>query len=71
MIWDIEHIRTTVCHPEFNGKIEIFHKTIKHENIYIKEKYQSFYKSQNNINQFIETYNHKHLHHGVNFVTPY
>ena len=68
---DIEHIRTAVRHPESNGKIEVFHKTIKHENIYIKEKYQSFYEAQDDINQFIETYNHKRLHQGVNFVTPY
>ncbi|GAB6138516.1 transposase [Halanaerobaculum tunisiense] len=56
---DIEHIRTAVRHPESNGKIEVFHKTIKHENVYIKEKYQSFYKAQKDLNQFIETYNHK------------
>lgn len=68
---DIEHIRTAVRHPESNGKIEVFHKTLKHENVYIKEKYQSFYEARDDIEEFIETYNHTRLHQGIEFVTPY
>ncbi|MCK8826054.1 DDE-type integrase/transposase/recombinase [Fuchsiella alkaliacetigena] len=68
---DIKHIRTAVRHPESNGKIEVFHKTIKHENVYIKEKYSSFYEAKEDIANFIETYNHSRLHQGIEFVTPY
>jgi len=68
---DIEHIRTAVRHPESNGKIEVFHKTLKHENVYIKEKYQSFYEARDDIEEFIETYNHTRLHQGIEFVTPH
>ncbi|GAB6137394.1 hypothetical protein JCM15060_05830 [Halanaerobaculum tunisiense] len=64
-------IRTAVRHPETNGKIEVFHKTIKHENIYVKPKYESFYEVQEDIINFIEYYNNSHLHQSIDFVTLY
>ncbi len=69
--WDIEHIRTAVRHPETNGKIEVLHKTIKYENVYVKERYQSFYEAKKDIEDFIDKYNHTRLHQGIDFVTPY
>ena len=68
--WDIEHIRTAVKHPECNGKIEVFHKTIKYEHIYVKEQYQSFYEAKEDIEEFIKYYNSERLHQGINFITP-
>ena len=44
--WKIEHRRTAVRHPESNGKTEVFHKTVKHERIYIQETYQTFYEAK-------------------------
>ena len=46
---NIEHIRIAVRHPEYNGKIEVFHKTVKHERIYIRETYQTFYESKDDV----------------------
>ncbi|MCF8001791.1 MAG: IS3 family transposase, partial [Halanaerobiales bacterium] len=68
--WEIKHIRTAVRHPETNGKIEVFHKTIKYENVYRKETYQSFYEARDDIEKFIEHYNSERLHQGIEFVTP-
>lgn len=68
--WNIKHIRTAVRHPETNGKIEVFHKTIKYENVYVKKQYQSYYEAKEDIEQFIEYYNAERLHQGINFVTP-
>jgi IS30 family transposase len=28
-------------HPETNGKIEVFHKTLKYEQVYLKDGYES------------------------------
>ncbi|MCK8827931.1 integrase core domain-containing protein [Natroniella acetigena] len=56
---------------EADGKIEMFHKTIKHDNVYIKEKYNSFYEAEEDIANFIEAYNNSRLHQGIEFVTPY
>ncbi|MCF8012540.1 MAG: DDE-type integrase/transposase/recombinase [Clostridiales bacterium] len=68
--WNIKHIRTAVRHPESNGKIEVFHKTIKYENVYIKEQYESYYEAKEDIKNFIEYYNSSRLHQGIGFVTP-
>ena len=67
--WEIKHIRTAVKHPETNGKIEVFHKTIKYENVYAQEKYQSFYEAREDIEKFIKYYNSERLHQGIEFVT--
>jgi transposase InsO family protein len=69
--WDIQHRRTAVRHPESNGKIEVLHKTIKHENVYTKERYESFYEAERDIKSFLLKYNYDRLHQGINFVTPY
>ena len=69
--WDIQHRRIAVRHPESNGKIEVLHKTIKHENVYTKERYESFYEAERDINSFLLKYNYDRLHQGINFVTPY
>jgi len=68
--WQIKHIRTAVRHPETNGKIEVFHKTIKYENVYRKATYQSFYEAREDIENFIDHYNTNRLHQGIEFVTP-
>jgi transposase InsO family protein len=68
--WEIRHIRTAVKHPETNGKFEVFHKTIKYENVYRKETYQSFYEAREDIENFIDYYNSERLHQGVDYVIP-
>ncbi|SIR30827.1 integrase core domain-containing protein, partial [Halanaerobium kushneri] len=50
--------------------IEVFHKTIKYENVYRKETYQSFYEAREDIEDFIDYYNSERLHQGVDYVTP-
>jgi len=68
--WNIEHRRTAVRHPESNGKIEVFHKTIKYERIYVKERYETYYEAKDDIADFIQYYAEKRLHQGIGFVTP-
>ena len=60
--WDIQHRRIAVRHPESNGKIAVLHKTIKHENVYTKERYESFYQAQKDIKDFLLKYNYDRLH---------
>jgi len=69
--WDIQHRRIAVRHPESNVKIEVLHKTIKHENLYTKDRYESFYEAERDIKSFLLKYNYDRLHQGINFVTPY
>lgn len=68
--WDIEHRRIAVRHPESNGKIEVFHKTVKYECVYVKEQYESFYEAKDDLDEFIRYYSDERLHQGIGFITP-
>lgn len=53
-----------------NAKAESFFKTLKQEEVYLKE-YQTFQEAQTNIGQFIEdVYNTKRLHSSLGYVPP-
>jgi putative transposase len=53
-----------------NAKAESFFKTLKQEEVYLKQ-YQTFQEARNNIGQFIdEVYNAKRLHSRLGYVPP-
>lgn len=66
----IAHIRTAFHHPQSNGRMEIFHKTIKYEDVYINN-YLTPYEARDGIAKFINYYNTKRLHQAIGYVTPY
>jgi transposase InsO family protein len=56
--------------PYDNAKAESFFKSLKREEVYLKE-YQNFAEAQQNIGAFIEAvYNQKRLHSSLNYQTP-
>ena len=61
---------SAVGNPYDNAKAESFFKTLKTEEVYLKE-YQSFAEAQANIEQFIEeVYNVKRLHSSLGYLSP-
>ena len=53
-----------------NAKAERFFKTVKQEEVYLKE-YQTFEEASANIGRFIEdVYNTKRLHSSLGYVPP-
>lgn len=53
-----------------NAKAESFFKTLKQEEVYLKE-YQTFEEAQSNIGQFLDdVYNMKRLHSSLGYVPP-
>ncbi len=53
-----------------NAKAESFFKTLKQEEVYLKE-YQTFEEASANIGRFIEdVYNTKRLHSSLGYVPP-
>jgi len=61
---------SAVGNPYDNAKAESFFKTLKAEEVYLKE-YQSFAEAQANIEQFIEeVYNAKRLHSSLGYLSP-
>ena len=56
--------------PYDNAKAESFFKTLKQEEVYLKQ-YQTFEEAETNIGQFIEdVYNTKRLHSSLGYVPP-
>jgi transposase InsO family protein len=66
----VDHRTIPVDHPESNGKIEVFHKTLKYERVYLRETYDSLLEAREDIEEFIEHYNEDRLHQGIDYVTP-
>jgi transposase InsO family protein len=65
----IEHIRTSVNHPQSNGKLERFHGTIKSEKIREMPKF-TLEQMKKEIDKWIYIYNHERLHSSLSYVTP-
>ncbi|TLN23514.1 DDE-type integrase/transposase/recombinase [bacterium] len=65
----IRHILAAPFHPETNGKIERYHRTIKGEINLVP--YQVPGELRKAIAGFIEYYNYRRYHEGLSDVTPY
>jgi len=56
--------------PYDNAKAESFFKTLKREEVYLKE-YQTFSEAERNIGPFVEAvYNQKRLHSSLGYRSP-
>ena len=65
----IRHITASPFHPQTNGKIERYHRTIKGEINQVPYEMPSELKEA--IMAFIEYYNYRRYHEGLGNVTPY
>jgi putative transposase len=65
----IRHITASPFHPQTNGKIERYHRTLKGEINQIPYDMPSELKGA--IGEFIEYYNYRRYHEGLGNVTPY
>lgn len=66
---EIRHITASPFHPQTNGKIERYHRTIKSEINQVPYEMPSDLKEA--IGAFIEYYNYRRYHEGLGNVTPY
>jgi putative transposase len=65
----IKHITASPFHPQTNGKIERYHRTLKGEISQVPHDMPSELKEA--IRAFIEYYNYRRYHEGLGNVTPY
>ena len=65
----IRHILASPFHPQTNGKIERYHRTIKGELSLMP--YEMPGELEEAIRAFIDYYNCQHYHEGLGDVTPY
>ena len=72
----IEHRTTKVRRPQSNGFVERLHRTLLDEHFRIqgrKKWYETVDEMQNDLNQYLDSYNNKRTHQGrnMNGRTPY
>jgi putative transposase len=65
----IKHINASPFHPQTNGKIERYHRSLKGEINQIP--YEIPTELKESIRAFIEYYNYRRYHEGLGNVTPY
>jgi transposase InsO family protein len=68
-IMGMTHVRTSPYHPQSNGKIERFHKTIKGECIRVLVPL-SLDDAQRIVTDYVTHYNDARLHSAIGYVTP-
>jgi transposase InsO family protein len=67
---DISHSRARVRHPQSNGKIERFHKSLKEECVRVTPM-ADLEEARALIVQYVENYNHRRLHSALGYLTPW
>ena len=66
---EVVHSRIRVGHPQSNGKLERFHKTIKSECVRT-QALGGFEEAKRVIGAYVHEYNHERLHSALNYLTP-
>ena len=65
----MEHIRIRRRHPESNGRMERFHRSLR-EGISDKDM-DNYYDAVDVITDWVDYYNHERLHAALNYLSPY
>ena len=64
------HVRTSPYYPQSNGKIERWHRSLKHEAIQPNLP-DSESEANRVVAQYIDVYNHQRLHSAIGYITPW
>lgn len=64
----ISHVRGKPFHPQTQGKIERYHRSMK--NVVLLDKYYSPSELEERISEWVEFYNNRRYHESLNNVTP-
>ena len=67
--FSLKDIKIRIHHPESNGSIERFHRSLREEGLsdqQLQDKYQAF----DIIKTWVDYYNHQRLHSALNYLSP-
>lgn len=67
--FDLVDIATKVRHPESNGRIERYHRSVREEGL-ADTDLGSLVKAQDVIGEWVDYYNNKRLHSALNYLRP-
>ena len=67
---NLTHVRTSVNHPQSNGKIEAWHKTAKRECIRV-QSFVDLEDARHIVTEYVQEYNYSRLHSGIGYITPH
>jgi len=65
----LQHVKTSIAHPQANGKIERYHRTIEEEHLR-QSSMINITDARKQIAEYIEFYNTKRLHSSLFYLTP-
>lgn len=68
--FELEDIKVKVSHPESNGLIERFHRTVREEGIG-EEELRDLYQARDIIASWVRHYNEERLHGAINYLRPW
>jgi len=63
------HVRTSPYYPQSNGKLEVWHRTLKVTTIRPKQP-GSLEEARRVVAEFVEHYNNVRLHSAIGYLTP-
>ena len=63
------HVRSSPYHPQSNGKIERWHKTMKSDSIRVTPP-STLEEARRIVERFVAQYNAERLHSAIGYVTP-
>jgi transposase InsO family protein len=66
---EMRHTFIRPAHPQSNGKLERFHRTLKTEEVRMSA-YLGYEDARFRLGEWIEYYNERRLHSGINYLTP-
>lgn len=67
--FEIEEIPIRVRHPESNGRIERYHRSVREEAFGDEEK-EDYYQARDLLDQWVKYYDNERLHSALNYLRP-
>ena len=67
--FEIEEIPIRVRHPESNGRIERYHRSVREE-AFGDEEQEDYYQARDLLDQWVKYYDNERLHSALNYLRP-